>query len=197
MNPDRSDDPATWVDEHGDALFRYAMLRLKDAERAEDAVQETFLAALHADERFAQRSTRRTWLIGILKRKIVDDIRRTSRQNPAPGDEDMKEPALEFFNAHRLWKSGPRRWGWRPERVLEEQEFWGVLQRCLSGLSPKLAQAFTLRELDGRTSEEIREILAVSATNLWTILHRARLQLRRCLEVHWFDRGKEKEERPC
>ncbi len=72
--------PEDWVDQHGDYCFRFAVLRVHDSEVAQDLVQETFVAALEARDRFAGRSAERGWLVGILKHKLIDHFRRTSRE---------------------------------------------------------------------------------------------------------------------
>jgi RNA polymerase sigma-70 factor (TIGR02943 family) len=178
-------DPADWVDRHGDALYRYAILRLRDAELAEDIVQECLVAALDAHVHFTGRSSERTWLIGILKRKIIDHVRRSTREHAAES-EPGEQIEQSTFNAKGLWAISPGRWGGDPGADAENEEFWAVFRSCLENLSPRLAEAFLLREMDQMASEEVCQVLGLTATNLWARLHRARLGLRRCLEAHWF-----------
>lgn len=183
---DTRTDPAVWVDKHGDALFRYALLRVRDSDLAEEMVQECFLAALDARKRFDARSSERTWLIGILKRKIVDHLRRVSRQRkaePAPEPAAGGEPT---FNPRGFWRLHPNAWKADPAQLLEDREFWDVFRRCLEKLPGRLAETFLLREVEQMGSEEICEVLDLSPTNVWARLHRARLGLRRCLETNWF-----------
>lgn len=181
-------DPAGWVAEHGDALFRYAVLHLRDRTRAEDAVQETFLAALAARERYAGRASERTWLVGILKHKIADEFRHRSREDTLEEDADVD--ALFARNGH--WKHGPKAWR-RPDEAFEAAAFAEVLVRCLEALPARQAQAFTLTELDGEAAPAVCNVLGVSATNFWVLMHRARLRLRGCLEANWFGRGRKRE----
>ena len=185
-------EPEIWVDRHGDALFRYALFRLRDASLAEEMVQETFLAALQASERFGGRSSERTWLVGILKHKIVDHYRRLSRERPAEEDDYMPEAISERFDEHDYWyhELGPREWGESPHAAVERSELWSVLDGCLGEIPPRHAAAFTLREIDEMPTEEICKVLGVSTTNLWVILHRARAHLRLCLETHWVGEGR-------
>jgi RNA polymerase sigma-70 factor (ECF subfamily) len=186
MNGGSATNPESWVERYGDVLYSYAMLRLRNAERAEEVVQETFLAALRARERFADQSSEQTWLIGILKHKLADHFRAASRareREGEPGDEEGPEP---FFTRRGLWKNAPGRWARGADFHLEQREFWETFKRCLSGLPGRLAQVFVLREMDGHSTEEVCELLDISATNLWTLLHRARLRLRACLESRWF-----------
>ena len=187
MEQNHTLDPETWVDQHGDALFRYALFRLQDAQVAEDLVQETFLAALRAKDSFAGRSSLRTWLFGIIKHKIIDYIRKISRERPEEDIEILANWSERNFDAQGGWNSAPAKWTTDPALYFQQQEFWRMLQCCLADLPPRLQQAFTLRELDGLSSEEVRKILNVSATNGGVMLHRARLRLRDCLEANWFE----------
>lgn len=179
-------DPAQWVAVHGDALFRYAYLHLRDHARAEDAVQETFVAALGARGRYAGRAAERTWLIGILKHKIVDDFRRRRREEPI--EDDAEVDALFARNGH--WHNGPRGWR-RPDSAFEDEAFLRTLADCLAGLPERQARAFLLAEVDGEPSDSVCKVLGVSATNFWVLMHRARLRLRGCLEARWFGRRSE------
>jgi RNA polymerase sigma-70 factor, ECF subfamily len=179
-------DPSEWVDRYGDYLFRYAMLRLRDRSTAEDLVQETFLAALKNRDSFSGGSSEATWLVGILKHKIADHFRRQSREASLPGGDLPDPPGDDPFDVAGRWMAGPAEWGGNPADLFRQKEFVDQLAKCLSGLSPNQANAFTLREIEGEDTEEICKILNVSETNLWVILHRARMRLRQCLEIHWF-----------
>ncbi len=175
-------DPALWVDHFGDYLFRYALGRLRDRDAAEDLVQETFLAALRARGRFAGRSSPRTWLVGILKHKLLDAVRRRAA-DPGP---DAAADAL--FDRKGMWRVRPEEWGGDPRAALETEEFWAAFHVCLGRLPVRLADAFTLRELEGLAAEQVCAALDVSRGNLWVLMHRARLALWRCLDANWFRR---------
>jgi RNA polymerase sigma-70 factor (TIGR02943 family) len=185
-------DPAEWVNRYGDYLFRYAMLRLRDRSTAEDLVQETFLAGIKDRRSFSGNSSESTWLVGILKHKIIDHFRRQAREAPL-GENDLREhPDPSSFDGSGHWTSGPTDWGGNPADLYREKKFLDQLEKCLSGLSPNHANAFTLREIEGADTGEICKVLNVSETNLWVILHRARMLLRRCLEANWFERSAKK-----
>lgn len=190
----QSPDPGRWLDDHGNYLFKYAVFRLRDDVVAEDAVQETFLAALKAYEKFEGRGSERTWLVGILKHKIVDHFRRVSRETPIGESAEEAPDHHEFFERIDEWKGhwnndyAPTDWHATPAELIERSDFWNVFSDCLSPLPQRTASAFTLREVDGLTSEEICEMLSITVNNLWVMLHRARLHLRNCLEVNWFKR---------
>lgn len=186
MHHTEASNPADWVDQYGDALFRFAMLRVRDTDVAHDLVQETFVSGLQARERFRGQSTEKSWLIGILKHKIMDHYRASSREllhDDAERLETLQDDAV--FDQRGHWKSaqtGPKEWADDPSRLLERKEFWQVLNRALSELPPRLARAFILREIDGMSTEEICRVLHVTQENLWVILHRARKQLRSRIE---------------
>ena len=192
-NPDKLNaDPGRWLDEHGDYLFKYAVFRLRDDTAAEDAVQETFLGALKAYEKFQGRGSERTWLVGILKHKIIDHFRKAEREAPIGEEGDDGPEHADFFERSDEWVGhwnadcAPSEWHATPAELIERSDFWKVFSDCLSPLPQRTASAFTLREVDGLKSEEICEILSISVNNLWVMLHRARLHLRNCLEINWF-----------
>jgi len=179
-------DPGRWVDEHGDALYRYAMQRLGGVgveEAAEELVQETFLAALKSKERFEGRSSERTWLIAILRRKVVDEIRRRSRDRAGSGGGE--DAAGSCFDRHRKWSPLPGRWPGGAEAAAELPELRMAIRACMEQLPPGLSEAFSLHELEGLTGEISCKVLGITPTNLWSRLHRARMRLRRCLEASW------------
>lgn len=185
-------DPDTWLTEHGDALYRYALMRVRDTTLAEDMVQDALLAAFRARQQFSAQSSERTWLIAILKNKITDHYRRNTREAPLPDsdDPDALVDAL-FQQSSDHWLNTPTAWQ-NPDQALDNARFWQAMTLCLEGLPARQAQAFALTEFDGMPGDELCKVLEVSASNLWVMLHRARLRLRECLEREWF--GTEPEE---
>jgi len=178
--------PQDWLDQHGDVLYRYAYFRLRDSAQAEDLVQETLLAAWQARQRFSGRSTERTWLIGILKNKLVDYFRK-HREQPLGdiADTDAEVDALFENDADQHWRISPMDWA-NPTQALQQKQFWKVFTACIDALPPRQAQVFSLCELDELDNDEACKVLGVAPTNLWVMLHRARLRLRQCLETSWF-----------
>jgi RNA polymerase sigma-70 factor (TIGR02943 family) len=183
-------DAGKWLEEYGDALYRFAVSRLGNSPAAEDVVQETLLAALHHRGQFKGASSERTWLIGILKRKIADHLRRVYREKPLADVADEGEWTDRFFDERGNWKIKLNYWPKGPSEELEKQELWSVFARCLSRLPQRLACAFTLRALEEMDGSDVCKVLDVSANNLWVMLHRARLSLARCLEINWFGNNK-------
>lgn len=168
-------------------LLRYATLQLRDGAAAEDCVQEALLAALGGEANFAGRSNLRTWLTGILKHKIVDAIRRQSRERPV-SDVSPEGDAGEFdglFDGRGHWREMPDAWE-QPEQALGQKQFFAALEQCLRALPARTAQAFMMREHMGLETPEICKELGITPTHLWVMLHRARMALRLCLDANWF-----------
>jgi RNA polymerase sigma-70 factor (ECF subfamily) len=168
-------------------LLRYATLQLRDAAAAEDAVQDSLLAALSAEASFAGRSNLRTWLTGILKHKIVDAIRRQMRDRPASAQEPGGGEGEfdELFDHRGHWEEAPDAWQ-QPEGSLQQKQFLAALETCLRALPERTARVFMMREHLGLETSEICKELEISATHCWVMLHRARMALRLCLETNWF-----------
>ncbi|NOZ02326.1 MAG: sigma-70 family RNA polymerase sigma factor [Deltaproteobacteria bacterium] len=185
-------DPEGWVDRHGDCMYRFALARLRSPDLAENAVQEAMLAGFEAKDGFSGRSSERTWLIGILKRKIYDHFRKSYRERPIEDVEAAREPTDDLFDEHGRWKVGPAKWGVATEAATHRAEFWKVLGDCLKGLPDRLSRVFTLREIDDLDTNEVCKVLSVTETNLWVMMHRARARLRRCMEANWFETENEK-----
>lgn len=185
--------------EHRPVLFRYALLQLRDNELADDAVQDALLAAWQSASTFEGKAGLRTWLIGILKHKIADHWRRSDREVVTSDidfiDTDESDGGeADFFMSNGQWNGGPSAWN-DPEIALKQQEFWSIYETCQNNLPPKMAQVFMLRELVGLEAEEVCRETGLSDANYWVIMHRARLRLRECLEMRWFNQSKQKKEK--
>lgn len=167
------------------------MLQLRNAAVAEDVVQETLLAALQAGASFAGQSSVRTWLVGILKHKIIDAIRKQSREQPlesADDETDIHDLQDAVYREDGHFREKPADWG-DPEAALEQRKFFAVLERCMEALPKKTARAFMMREVMGLDTAEICKELGVTSSNCWVLLFRARMALRECLEGRWFAAG--------
>jgi RNA polymerase sigma-70 factor (ECF subfamily) len=172
------------LERHRSYLLRFAQLQLRDAAAAEDAVQETLLAALQGSQRFSGRSAVRTWLVGILKHKIVDHLRR-GRREVALDAESSPEDLDGLFREDGHYAEPPSPWG-SPDQALEQRRFFEALDRCMQALPANTARAFMMREVMGMATGEICKALSVSPTNCWVLLYRARMALRTCLDKTWF-----------
>jgi RNA polymerase sigma-70 factor, ECF subfamily len=180
------------IEQHRAYLLRYATLQLRDAGAAEDAVQDTLIAALEGWDRFSGNSSVKTWLTGILKHKIVDHLRRQSREQPLVngGDDERSEAdAVDaLFKPDGHWQTRPRNWG-DPDQSLENKKFLEALEMCVQNLPAKTARVFMMRDVMDVDTDDICKELNITSTNCWVMLHRARLSLRECLEITWFGKS--------
>ena len=177
----------TELAEHRLYLLRFARLQLRNDTWAEDAVSETMLAALSKPQAFANRSQLKTWLVGILKHKVIDILRQRQREvalTDETGDGSDELDAL-MFKADGHFMTQPADWG-DPEQDLNSRQFIVILEACTEKLPAAMGRVFLMREWLEMSSEEICKELRLTQTNLYVQLHRARLRLRECLEVNWF-----------
>ncbi|MDT8399862.1 MAG: RNA polymerase factor sigma-70 [Pseudomonadales bacterium] len=174
-------------------MLKFATLQLTDPHLAEDAVQDALISAMNNVSEFAGRAAFKTWVFAILKNKIVDILRQRQRlvyaSNLLREDED-EQAVSELFDRNGFWQPDDRPLAWSdPHQAFENAEFWQVFETCLENLPPKQAQVFMMREFVQLDSEEICASAGLTLSNLHVLLHRARLRLRDCLEMHWFKAG--------
>ncbi len=181
-------DPENWLNDYGDMLYRYAITRVRCEVVAEDLLQETLLAAIQGVAKFNHNSSISSWLVGILKHKIMDYYRKSQRELPLLTTEDLGENLMNYqFDSEGNWKIDLTDWV-VPEQILESEEFWKVFHHCQSRLSDTMARLFILRVVDGVSTEECRQLLGFETDNqLWVALSRTRMKLRQCLNLHWFN----------
>jgi len=187
--PTAATGPEQWVDAYADVLYRYAVSRVGRPHLAEDLVQDTLLAAIQAQRSFRGDSQERTWLIGILRHKVLDHFRsaKTRRETQLGQDDDGGGDVFDsWFNEKGGWKAPPGQWTPDGQQLLESHEFWGVFHDCMTNLPDRPRQVFTMKVMDDQASAEVCKELKITSTNLWVVLHRARALLRACLEKHWF-----------
>ena len=175
-----ANNPERWVDEHGDVLYRYALARVRKPDIAQDLVQETLLAAMRSHERFAGQSSVRSWLCGILKHKLCDYYRKAGRETSFTDLEFLKDECADRFVPEGFWvhMTGPKEWRPEPDEVMHRDDFWQTMRECLAKLPERIAAVFMMREMDEVESKEICMTLSISESNLWVMLHRARMALR-------------------
>ena len=178
-------DPELWVDEYGDYLYRYAYSRLRDSNAVEEVVQESFLAGIRFREQFSGQGTERGWLLGILKRKIVDYVRLRSKYDRVASYEDENDPSAQLFDEKGNWRQGAMPWPTTADQHVEARELWEVVQHCLGNLPRGQADVFVLSVMEEMATDEICRELEITPANLWTRLHRARLGLAKCVGFRW------------
>lgn len=167
-------------------LLRYARSQLRNDAWAEDAVSDTLLAALERPQAFAGGSQLKTWLVGILKHKLIDQLRRQAREATVLDRDDSEDLDALLFDETGHWRDKPADWGDQPETLLGQRQFLAVLDACVEKLPAAQGRVFMMREWLELETDEICKELAITSTNLWVLLHRARLRLRECLQATWF-----------
>ena len=178
--------PKEWVKQYSNLLFRYAFVRVNDREIAKDLVQETFLAALKNLPNFRGEISEKNWLFMILKNKIIDHYRKKATGLSVQIDEIMEE-IDGYFGEDKHWHEDhlPKEWGTENTLAVETKEFYDILNKCLNKLTELLHIVFAMKYLEEKDSEEICKELNITSSNYWVILHRAKLQLRVCIEKKW------------
>ena len=178
--------PETWVDRYGDYLYGYAMSRLRNRDLAADCVQDTFMAGIKAFERFDGSRDIKFWLRGIMRNKIVDQIRKSIKENKVSLDTE-DEAILESFwyKYSGIATTNPAPWQFNPRKAYDNTEFWVVFETCIDQVKEPARQAFVLRVLEDQTTEEVCKVMDITANYLWVLLHRARSQLKIALEASW------------
>jgi RNA polymerase sigma-70 factor, ECF subfamily len=183
-----------WIEEHGDDLFRYALVRVRNADAAEDLVQETFLAALQAGNPVEGPFAERRWMMGIMKHKVIDYFRRSAREPIHESNDQGRFTTDDDMTPDGHWTPEAARapdWPHSPDHLLDRKQFRAALAGCLGTLPPRTAQVFTLREVDELDTGEICRLLNITPTNFGVMLHRARKHLRDCLNRRYFGRAPE------
>jgi len=178
--------PDDWVKLHGDYLYNYAYSRVQSKESAEDLVQETFISALKSIKSFRGDSSEITWLIAILKRKIIDHYRKLSRKKETVTSQ-FSTPFQDNsgMDGHWILDRAPKDWHIKHEDPMRQSEFIFILEMCIAALPEKWRSVFVLKVMEELKSDEVCKEIGCSSSNLWVIIHRARLQLRECLENRW------------
>lgn len=177
--------PDDWIDNYADYLYNYAIARVNEPDIAKDLVQETFFAGLKSAKNFEGKSTERTWLISILKRKIIDYYRKI---NSNKGKAEVRMSFYDSGENEGNWieERVPQSWDASAEKDLENEELKSQLDQCIDKLPVKYAMVFRMKTIQEFETEEICKELDITPSNSWVIIHRARTQLRECLEKNWF-----------
>jgi RNA polymerase sigma-70 factor (TIGR02943 family) len=182
--------PSLWVKSYGDALFSFTMLRVGNRQVAEDIVQETFISALKAKDEFKGESKEQTWLMAILKNKIIDyyrkkDVLKNARDYLEETQEEFYGNFFDPSNGHWLQEAAPRAFASNADAGLNHDEFLKVVQFCIQKMPSKLVPVFVAKFLDDEDSEKICKDYNLSPSNYWVIIHRAKVLVRACLEKNW------------
>lgn len=176
--------PENWIDKYSDYLFNYTIVRVNDREVTNDLISETFLAALRSLKNFKGESTERTWLVSILKRKIIDYYRKI---NSAKGQSEVKlTPRGDEEEGDWIEERVADVSGGTAEDIIENRELGLAILECLDQLNEKQARIFKMKTIEGIDTDAICNEFNISPSNLWVIIHRARTTLAKCLEKNWY-----------
>ena len=178
--------PNKWIDNYADYLFNYTISRVNSSDLAKDLVQETFFAGLKSAKNFQGKATEKTWLVSILKRKIIDHYRKI---NSKKGQAEVRMSFYDDGENEGSWleERVPQSWDNASEKRIENEELRIQLAACIDKLPEKYAMVFRMKTVQEFETEEICKELGITSSNLWVMIHRARTQLRRCLEDNWFN----------
>ena len=181
LNPDK------WIDNYADYLFNYTITRVNNHETAKDLVQETFFAGIKSSKNFKGEASERTWLVSILKRKIIDHYRKI---NSKKGQAEVRVNFYESGENEGNWieERVPQSWDNESEKKIESEELGDALHNCIGKLPEKYGMVFKMKTIQGFETEDICKELDITPSNLWVIIHRARTQLRKCMEDNWFNK---------
>ncbi len=175
-----------WIDNYADYLYNYSISRVNNSDLAKDLVQDTFFAGLKSAKNFQGKASERTWLVSILKRKIIDYYRKI---NSKKGQAEVRMSFYEDGENEGSWleERVPQSWDNASEKKIENEELRNQLEFCINKLPEKYAMVFRMKTVQEFETEEICKELGITSSNLWVIIHRARTQLRKCMEDNWFN----------
>ncbi len=180
-------DPDYWVDEYADYLYGYAYSRLNNVHKAEDVLQETFLAGVKSLDKYDGRVPIKYWLRGIMRYKIIDSIKANMKEMNESELDSFPEEKLKDFKRFGIFSRKVAAWDFSPRETFENQEFWQIFSKCLEKMKDPLRSIYMFKEVDGLSSEEVCKAFSISDSNLWVITHRARKQMKQCLNKNWGD----------
>lgn len=181
--PTAESDPTTWVEQHGDCLFAYAMSKIRNREVAEEVVQETFLAALRHQDQYRGAGEHGAWLMGILKRKVIDHFRSASKQPMALEEDDSV--VSSFFDGTGHWTTEAAKTSALRLDSIEREEFREIFSKCIERLPSLQSMVFLMKEVEEKDGEEVCKLAGITSSNLWVLMHRARLRLAECIKTRW------------
>ncbi|GAB5539001.1 MAG: hypothetical protein Salg2KO_11040 [Salibacteraceae bacterium] len=177
--------PETWIDKFSDQMLGYAITRVRDRAIAMDLVQETFFVALRSKDNYRGELSEKNWLYLILRSRILDHYKKKKEVLESQLKPDNDGDEHSDFMENGAWNEQATPQSWSPDKMMESKEFMQVLAQCRGKLSDLQSAVFTMKYIDGEESEDICKELDITSSNYWVLIHRAKLQLRSCLEKNW------------
>lgn len=186
--PMQKANPEKWLELYGNLMYQYCLLRVKDKEVSQDLVQETFLAGLKGLSGYNGVASEKNWLFAILKNKLIDHYRKSAKEDTFFQNSDVQSDEDDWFNKDGGWDENKKPANWHSiDSTLEKKEFQKIILICKNHLKDIQRSVFTLKYLEDMDSVEICKVLNISSSNYWVIIHRARLQMRNCVEKNWLN----------
>ncbi|MFY7964790.1 MAG: sigma-70 family RNA polymerase sigma factor [Chitinophagaceae bacterium] len=185
MEPNRKLDATKWVERYSDALYAYVYIRVNSNSQAEDIVQETFLSAWKARETYNGTASEKNWLYTICKNKIIDYYRKAAINKEVLASNTADEDYFFGDDGHWEKDKSPNNWVTTNASNVEKKEFYAILKKCQTKLKQIQQSVFSMKYLEDISTDEICETLGITVQNYWVLIHRAKLQLRTCLEKNW------------
>jgi len=178
----------SWVNEYTNAMIGFALRYIKDVDQCMDIVQDSFLAAYNSIHTYDNSRNPKTWLFTILRNKCIDNIRKDKIRAKYAND------IQEEFDTDGQWTSAGLNYSWDVEDInlLDDPNFIATFHECIQNLPRSMSSVISLRYIDNSDSEKICEELSITKSNYWQMVHRAKMRLRKCLNINWFDRGEQK-----
>lgn len=177
--------PETWVESFGDLLLRFAIKRVPERDIARDLVQDTFVTAIKSKENYRGEISEKNWLFLILKSRILDHYKK--KKETLASDLVSDDDDDQFFGPKGNWLQDKLPKEWTTDKMVRNNEFMEVLEACRDKLKDMQRLVFTMKYIDGEEAEDICKELDISSSNYWVLVHRAKLKLRQCIEVNWFE----------
>jgi len=175
------------VNNYSDDLYRFAFSKTRNQVISEDLVQETFMVLIAKKDSFRGESSPKTWLISILKNKISDYYRKKMRDKIS--DKDISDHTESFDDTDK-WSNDHKPFVFEDEgHLLDNPDFNLIFNNCIDSLPEIWSSVVRLKYIDPKKSKEICKELNITDTNLWQIVHRAKLKLKDCLQINWINKG--------
>lgn len=184
--PDTQLNPTSWIENYGDMLLNYALVRVPERDIAKDLVQDTFVTALRTKEQYRGELSEKNWLFLILRSRILDYFKK-KKELLAPSFSNDEEVEYDPFDENGFWIKDSRPQEWSTDEAINQSEFQTVLKKCMDNLNKQHKDVFAMKYIEGLETEDVCKELSISSSNYWVLVHRAKLKLRKCLEVNWIN----------
>lgn len=189
MYLDKEQEFKRWVTQYSDILYSYAINHGFNEEGAQDMVQETFLSAWQSMDRFQGKASVKNWLFVILKSKISDHFRKDiNNMAKVAVQQEYNDDAYFDEEGHWREEAYPKDWHVNLSDPLEVKDFYKVFHSCKNKLKEIQSAVFIMKYVDELGSEDICKDLGITSSNYWVLLHRAKVQLRACLQKYWLSK---------